>query len=148
MDGIFAGNSPQKQRNVFWRNTCKDTWFLEKTRWYRLFKDVEDYSTSFLHSSEWARMVSRDSPSWMKTAAMRAVSCGVWQLAMLQAREETRVTSSQEFIIFTSEYPMRKKRKWWKGTSLIENTNKSKRNGRDKEVAGILSMVLGLRQTG
>ena len=53
---------------------------------------------TFLQNTCCARIVSRESASCIKTAASKAVSSSVWQLAMEQARPEINVTSSQEFI--------------------------------------------------
>ena len=54
-------------------------------------------SSSLPHNSPAARIVARESPSWVKTAARIEISSALNVLEIAQAREDIKVTNSHEF---------------------------------------------------
>lgn len=55
--------------------------------------------SSLIHTASCARIVSRESPSCVKTVARTESSSLLQDFEMAHAREETKVTNSQEVII-------------------------------------------------
>lgn len=79
------------------------------------FAGVSDGVTAALlfgaQSASWAAIVARVSPNWLKIEAKRAISSGDFPLDMAHAMALIVATSSQDCILITSQYYMRKRGK-------------------------------------